>query len=137
MNLFWIDRLGSLASLACAAHCVIMAALPALITVAEVGHDDHGHHGEQALIEWAFFGLAFLFAVGAAVLGFRRHRTWWVAAGFVVGVPILAAGRVGEAMHIEGVGFGLTVLGGLVLASSHILSIRRLRAVDDDCCASP
>lgn len=137
MNLFWIDRFGSVASMACAAHCVIVAALPTLLAVAEAGHDEHGHHGEHALIEWVFFGVASLLAVGAGIFGYRRHRTWWVAAGFVVGIPILAAGRLGEAFHIEGVGFGLTVLGGLILASSHIVSLRRLRAVEDDCCAAP
>ncbi|HCH62412.1 MAG TPA: hypothetical protein DFR83_06385 [Deltaproteobacteria bacterium] len=137
MNIFWLDRFGSLASIACAAHCIIMAALPSLVSAVEFGHGDHGHHDEYALIEWVFFGLASVLAIGAAIIGYRRHQTWWVAAGFVVGLPILVAGRMGEAFHMEGIGFGLTVLGGVVLAGSHIMSLRRHKAVADSCCAEP
>ena len=134
MNILWMDRFGSLASMACAAHCVVMAVLPSLFTVVEAGHHGHDGHGEHALLEWAFFGLASLFALGAAIIGYRSHRTWWIAAGFAVGLPVLAAGRLGEAFHIEGVGFGLTVLGGVILTTSHLLSIRQCKRSQDSCC---
>jgi hypothetical protein len=135
MNILWMDRFGSLASMACAAHCVVMAAIPSLFAVAEAGHHGHhGHDGEQALLEWAFFGVASVFAAGAAIVGYRSHRTWWIAAGFGLGLPVLAAGRLGEAFHIEGVGFGLTVLGGVILASSHLLSIRQCKRAQNSCC---
>ena len=128
MNPGWMDRLGSLASFACAMHCLILAAVPSLVSALGLGREGH----EQ--VEWVTFAFAVCFGLGAAVWGYRRHRVRWISAGLGGGIVVLFAGRLGEVFHISGVGFGLTVLGGMLLAGFHLLSLRQLRTVEASCC---
>jgi len=128
MNILWVDRFGGFASTMCAAHCLLVAAAPSLFVLLGVTHDGH------AAFEWSFFILAAIFAVGAAVAGYRRHQNKWTVAGFALALPLLAAGRFGEAFHLHDYGFALTVSGGLLLATAHIRSLWQTRTAIDSCC---
>ncbi|CAN0459862.1 unnamed protein product, partial [Ectocarpus fasciculatus] len=113
----WMDRLGSVASAACAAHCLMLAVLPSLI--ATLGLSVLSHEA----FEWGFFALAVGFAIVSGVLAYRLHRTRWVLAGFGAGVLILLAGRLGEALALYEGGAIVAVLGGALLATSHLVSL--------------
>ena len=121
MNTLWMDRLGSVASATCAAHCLLFAALPSLISLLGL------HFLAHEAFEWGFFVLAVSFAIAAGMSGYRTHRNVWLFAGFGVGVLVLIAGRLGEALALyEGGGF-VAILGGSILVASHLMSLRRAR----------
>ncbi len=121
MNTTWTDRLGSVASTACAAHCFVLAVVPSLISA--LGLTVLAHEA----FEWGFFALAISFALVAAVVGYQSHRTRWLMAGFGVGILVLTAGRLGEALALYEGGAALAVIGGSILVVSHLLSLRQAR----------
>lgn len=118
----WFDRLGSVASATFAVHCMTLSLAPALVSVLGLGIL------ANELFEWGFFVAAVGFAIVAAVLGYRTHRTAWVIGGFAFGILVLAVGRFGEAFGLIEGGVGLAVLGGGVLVASHLASLRRTHA---------
>ena len=121
MNPFWMDRLGSVASATCAAHCLLFAALPSLISLLGL------HFLAHEAFEWGFFILAVSFALAAGVGGYRNHRNVWLFGGFAVGILVLITGRLGEALELyEGGGF-VAIAGGSILVASHLTSLRRAR----------
>lgn len=123
----WVDRLGGVASAACAVHCLALSAVPALIPMLGLGVLSH------EAFEWAFSSVALGLALVAAVLGYRVHRTPWVLAGFGVGMLVLLMGRVGEALELYGGGGLLAVFGGALLVVSHVASARRTVACSGAC----
>ena len=118
MDMVWMDRLGGVASATCAVHCLVLSFAPALVALLglELFADE--------LFEWAFFGTALVFALLAAVVGYSGHRTWWVAAGFGVGMGTLIAGRLGEALELFEGGGVVSIVGGALLLASHLASLR-------------
>jgi len=122
----WMNRLGGVASTACAAHCVVMAAAPALVSAVGLGLPHEA-------FEWGLCALAVCFASVAAVQGYLNHRTWWGPAGFGAGVLVLLAGRLSEALALHG-GVFLAVGGGGLLVACHAVSLRRARAAQEACC---
>ena len=123
----WIDRLGGLASSACAIHCFVMALVPAALSF--VGLEVLANEA----FEWGFFTAAICFAAVAAVVGYRAHNTWWVLAGFGAGALVLSAGRFGEAFALHEAGALLSISGGVLLLLTHLASISRTRACCDPC----
>ena len=123
-----LDRLGSVASASCALHCLTLSLAPALVGVLGV------EFLANEAVEWGLFASAVLFAVAAASLGFRAHRDVRVLGGFAVGLVVLSAARLGEALDLFGGTLVLAVVGGGTLVASHLLSARRLRACREDCC---
>jgi len=123
-----VDRVGAFASAACAVHCVLGAALPGALAAmglgALLGHE----------IEWALSGAAALFALVALAVGWRRHRSWWIAAAFGLGVVCLGLARALEALHAHELGIALGVVAGAVLVASHATSHRACRRAADGCC---
>lgn len=113
----WMDRLGGAASTACVTHCLAMAAAPALFPLLGLGFLS----GE--LSEWGFTILATCFALLAAWLGFRSHRSLRIEAGFGVGIALLLAGRLGEELGGHGLGLALSLAGGGLLAVTHLISL--------------
>lgn len=81
------DRFGALASGLCAVHCAATALAPALFVLA----------GLELLLsesaEWTFTALALLFASGALLFGWRRHRSVPVASVFALGILGLLLSR--------------------------------------------
>ena len=67
------------------------------------------------------------FALAAAVISYQSSRTRWLLAGFGAGIIVIVAGRLGEALALYEGGAALSVLGGVLLAASHVASIRQAR----------
>tara|TARA_B100000029_G_scaffold397403_1_gene395684 strand:- start:205 stop:582 length:378 start_codon:yes stop_codon:yes gene_type:complete len=124
-----MDRTGSVASATCAAHCLILSAAPALLSL--LGLEFLRHEA----FEWGLFGLALSVAALAAGLGYRVHRSPWVLGSFGAGMAVLLAGRLGEALALyEGAGL-LAILGGLLLVVCHLRNIGSIRACKASCCS--
>lgn len=121
MSLWWVDRIGGVASAICALHCLVLSFAPSIIAALDLGAIA-GHE-----VEWALFLSAVGLAVAAAATGFATHRTWWVLVGFSLGIVVLCAGRAMEVFGQEG-GGSLAVVGGVMLVASHLSSAR--------CCAA-
>jgi hypothetical protein len=122
-----MDRLGGLASAACAMHCLTMAFAPALISLVGLGFL------ADESFEWGLFVTAVGFAFAAAIFGYRVHRTWWVPAGFGIGILVLMAGRLGEAMQLYEGGAIVAITGGSLLLTTHVASAVRTRACREAC----
>jgi hypothetical protein len=83
----WTDRMGSFASSICALHCAICGLLPVVFTALGLGFL-LGHEAE-----WILSITAISLGLGALVLGWRQHRSGWVAGLLVVGIVGLLASR--------------------------------------------
>ena len=125
----FLDRMGSVASASCALHCLTLSLAPALLGVLSI------EFLANEAVEWGLFASAVVFAVLAAVLGFRVHRDTRVLGGFGVGLAALSAARLGEALALFEGTLVLAVLGGGVLVASHLASARQLRACRKECCS--
>lgn len=124
-----LDRIGSVASASCALHCLTLSLAPALLGVLSI------EFLANEAVEWGLFASAVIFAVVAAVLGFRVHKNTRVLGGFAVGLVALTAARLGEALGLFEGTLVLAVLGGGVLVASHLTSARQLRACRKACCS--
>ena len=113
----FLDRLGVAASVTCAVHCAatpfLMAAFPAL-----------GFIGDER-VEWLLF--ASVAAIGLLSLlpsYLRRHHDPKPLILFAIGVTVLIFART-QTGPLE---TALSVGGALVVASGHLLNLRRTRA---------
>lgn len=115
-----IDRLGLVASTACALHCAATALVPTALTVL----------GASALLdheaEWVFTFVAVGVASLALVLRWRKRGISGATLGLAVGIAGLLAARLLEDMGGHGHGFtvGLSVLSGGALVTGHLLNLR-------------
>jgi hypothetical protein len=128
MNSITLDRLGGVASASCALHCLMTGLAPALIALLGV------EFLANEAVEWGLFAAASVFAITAAVLGFRVHRSSAVLLGFSLGLASLITARVGEAMHLFEGTLIFAVLGGVILVVSHVVSARRTKSCQKPCC---
>ncbi|MBJ94846.1 MAG: hypothetical protein CMP23_10300 [Rickettsiales bacterium] len=130
MKFSWIDQAGTIASATCAAHCLLLSVAPALLSL--LGLELLKHEA----LEWGLFAIALSIAGLAGALGYRVHRSSWVLGSFGVGIAVLVAGRMGEALELyEGAGM-LAIVGGLLLVASHLKNIGSIRACQEPCCDS-
>ncbi len=128
MTQIWIDRTGSVASATCAAHCLLLSAAPALLSLLGL------EFLRNEALEWGLFAVALSVAALAAGLGYRVHHNLWVLGSFATGIAVLVAGRLGEALELyEGAGL-LAILGGVLLVVSHFRNIGSIRACKAACC---
>jgi hypothetical protein len=119
-----IDRLGALASGACAVHCVLSAILPEALAAVGLG----ALLGQE--LEWCFTFAALVFAATALSVGWRKHRSRPVVALLGGGIVALLLAHLLEGAG-EMVCISLSVLGGALLVTGHLSNIRasrRLRA---------
>ena len=88
-----VDVLGKFASGICAVHCALCAFLPGIFALIGleilVGHE----------AEWGFTIVAITFALGAMLLGFKRHQSPRIALLFAVGIIGLLGSRFLEEME--------------------------------------
>jgi hypothetical protein len=117
-----IDRLGTLASGACAVHCALSAILPEAIAAVGLGAL-LGHE-----LEWGFTFAALVFAATALPLGWRKHRSRPVVALLAGGIVALLLARVLEGAG-EMVCISLSIVGGALLVTGHLSNIRASRRV--------
>jgi hypothetical protein len=121
------DRIGISASTLCLIHCLLtplmMGALP-LLNLS--GLLDQRVHQVLAVIIVLTCGLAL-------IPGFRRHRRFAPLGVAVLGLALLFSGAF---MHAPGWGHELeaplTIAGGVVMVSAHLLNLRFTRRCD--CC---
>lgn len=117
-----LDRSGASVSALCAIHCAATPLLSSLLPLIGLGllADERA---EMALITTSG-----LLAASSFWLGSQVHRSRLVAALLLAGFLLLASGRVAERGDCEATGMALAVVGGLGIASAHLLSLRRLLA---------
>lgn len=122
-----VDRFGTLASSACAVHCVLSASLPEAL----------GAFGLGALLghgaEWGFTLVAIVFAAAALLLGWRRHRSLRVVSILGAGITALLLARLLEEVGGRAGGTALGVLAGLTLVVGHLSNIRASRRIGLGC----
>ncbi len=116
------DRIGILASAVCLVHCLFLPLLvPLLPLLAGVAEVESVHEGLLVFLT--------LCALLAFVPGFRAHRIGSVLAFGGLGVVLLALGVIAHDWDpLSGLDTPLTVIGGLVLVSTHLINIRLCRA---------
>ena len=127
MNPLTLDRLGSVASASCAIHCLTMALAPALVAILGI------EILASEAVEWGLFGAAVVFALSAAFFGYRLHRDTRVLGGFGLGLALLSAARLGEALDLFAGTLVLALLGGGLLVATHVLSSRWIHACSEAC----
>jgi hypothetical protein len=115
-----IDRLGALASGACAVHCMLSGILPEALAAVGLGAL-LGHE-----FEWGFTLAALVLAAGAMNLGWRKHRSRPVVALLGGGIVALVFARLLEDAG-EMVCISLSIVGGTLLVTGHFSNIRASR----------
>lgn len=108
------------ASGACAVHCLLVAWAPNLLVA--LGLATMATHE----VEWGLTLLAFGFASWALVVGWRRHRSWAIAAAFAAGLAGLLAARWLEETGREA-GAAVAIFAGGALAIAHMANARAHR----------
>ena len=82
-----VDKLGAVASSICAVHCALFGFLPIVFTALGLSFL-MGHEAE-----WVFTSIAIVFALGALVLAWRRHRSVRVIGLLALGIVGLLVSR--------------------------------------------
>lgn len=138
-----VDKAGAVASSVCALHCAACALLPAAF----------GSLGFGVLfdpqVEMTFTAIAIIFALGALILGWQRHRSLSVASLLFIGVLGLLISRgievtsadhhgshhVHEETNDTGFshhyGSAIGIVAGLFLLTGHIRNHRAIRCCMD------
>jgi hypothetical protein len=117
-----IDRLGVLASGACAVHCVLSGLVPEALAAAGVGAL-LGHE-----FEWGFMLAALVFAGAALVTGWQKHRSLLVVALLAGGISALLLARLLEGAS-DVVCMSVSTVAGALLVAGHISNIYASRRV--------
>jgi hypothetical protein len=118
-----VDRLGALASFACAVHCVLTGVAIGFLSVAGLGF----LAGPEADI--AFLVAAVLIGGLAVWQGYRRHRSFLPASLYVGGLLLVIVGHFvighGDAGHGNRLVTSLlAAVGGLMLVVFHFVNMR-------------
>ncbi len=117
-----LDRVGVCASALCAVHCILTGLAMGFLAVAGL------EFISEPIVEFAFVGTAFLVGGFAVFHGKRQHHSWLPASVFVAGLgSIVLSHFLGHGGH-DGTrnlaGTILAVLGGLLIASFHIVNLK-------------
>lgn len=113
-----VDTLGAVASSLCAAHCASAAIAPSLLVALGLGA------AVGPAFEWGFTGLAVAMAAVSVLLGWRRHRTRWIATLLIGGIIGLIVGRLVEVAGLHELGTAIAVSSGLALVVGHLAGLR-------------
>jgi hypothetical protein len=118
------DRVGVVASTLCAVHCIGTAVLAGVSGVGAVFADER--------VEVGFCVCAVSIALAALVRGWRRHRFWMPGSVGSSGIVLLLTARCTrlESSVTETI---LSVAGGALLITAHVLNIQRLRQAGSCC----
>ncbi|MEM9072777.1 MAG: MerC domain-containing protein [Myxococcota bacterium] len=117
-----VDKLGVVASTACAVHCATSALVPTVLGALGLG----ALLGHEA--EWGFTVVAILLAAAALWQGWRAHRSVPLALTFGAGIAGLLLSRGVEEAGIHGAGPIIGILAGAALVVGHVMNIRAHRA---------
>jgi hypothetical protein len=118
----YVDVFGTIASLTCAIHCVLMPVVATSLPLLGLGFLAR----EGAEVALSIFS-AMLATLGL-VLGFRRHRSHRALVFLPAAIALFGLGQVAERSGWERACVPCLVGGGLLLATAHILNQRLCRA---------
>ena len=118
------DRVGVVASTLCAVHCLATTLVLGLAGVRTIFADER--------VEMAFSVCAIALALAALVRGSLRHRRRMPPAIGVSGMVLLLIARCAD-LETANLEVALSVLGGGVLVTAHLLNIQALRRVGACC----
>ena len=125
----WIDRLGICASVGCGLHCAALTVVILLYPTLWL-HRGLRSSGFWEALWWTELGLlvlAWLFALLAAWLAWRRDRSLLLPGLAIIGLGILTL-TIASPFHGRSPWISaLALVGGLLLASAHGLNLRRSR----------
>lgn len=122
-----LDKVGAIASFVCAVHCLLTGVALGILSIVGLGFF------ASPWVDRTFISIAFLVGAAAAWHGYRKHGSTIPALMFVVGLAMVLWSRFGVAhdhggTHSGGlahtVGTVLSVIGGLLLVSFHIVNMR-------------
>ncbi len=117
-----LDTSGASASILCALHCALTPMVLTLLPAIGLGIlADEG-------VEIALMSLSAMLGMVSLTLSFRAHRSPKALGILVVGLCLLALGRITEEGNHEPIGIPLVVGGGLVVAASHLVNRRLCRS---------
>ncbi len=121
----WLDRLGVSASAICVVHCVALTAAVAIWPALWMRQRVAGVDVRWLLVaEYGLAALSVLFAVSAALAGWRRHHRLLPGALLGAGIVMLAVGVFSRLHVVPGWGTALVVTGGIALVTGHSLNLR-------------
>ena len=119
VNRSFFDQLGSLVSITCVVHCILVALVPGVLAA----------RGSSSLLgeplEWAFTLGAVAIGLTAAVQGWRRHHSRPILTGILVGCSLLLVARGAEVGDVDMPSYLIAVLGGMLLVGSHMANMQR------------
>ena len=122
-----LDRIGVVASCACAVHCALMPALLGLLPLVGLGWL------AEERTEWILVCASSAVGVTSLLPSYlRQHRRASPSATFAGGMALIVAGRVLFEAR-AGVEAASVVSGAVLVASAHFLNRRLCRS----CCAAP
>ena len=117
-----MDHAGIVASTVCAIHCVLVAALPSLLSGLGLG----ALIGHEA--EWAFTSIAIGIAAFMLVITWRRNGPRSVKVLLAAGIVGLLGARFAEELEaVHELGMAIGIAAGALLVAGHIISIRANR----------
>jgi hypothetical protein len=124
----WLDRLGVGVGLACAVHCLAMPLLVGVLPLLGLAFV------AEERFEWAVIGSIVILATASALWGYQKHRALRVVMSFAGAIGILGLGLWIE--QSADWGRYVVILGGLGVATAHLLSARLCSRCEDDedCC---
>jgi hypothetical protein len=111
-----LDSMGATASLTCAAHCALMPMVVTLLPLVGLGFL------ANEKIEWLLVASSATLGLTSLCLGFRKHKRRRTLAILAIGLAFLALGRISEERHLGGWSVIVVVLGGSIVAASHLIN---------------
>lgn len=134
------DGLGASVSFVCALHCaalpLVFGLLPGVqMALQSVNHEWHGlaqfllwtHDIERLVV-----GVVLVYASLVLGIGFRRHGQRKVLAVGAAAAALMAAGAFGHWHGEDLFHVALQVLGGVGIATAHVLNLRALHRIDPE-----
>ncbi|NKI33553.1 MerC family mercury resistance protein [Wenzhouxiangella sp. XN79A] len=125
----WIDRLGICASVGCGLHCAVLTVVILMYPTLWL-HRGLRSSGFWEALWWTELGLlvlAWLFALLAAWLAWRRDRSLLIPGLAIIGSGILTL-TIASPFHGRSPWISaLALFGGLLVASAHVLNLWRTR----------
>jgi len=112
------DRIGMVGSMLCALHCAMLPLMLALAPSLGLGAFAGADFDQMMAVFAGVLGITSL------SLGFRRHRAFRAWALLIPGLAMLGAGSFTSLHDHSGLHVGLMTLGGLCIATAHLLNLR-------------
>lgn len=130
---FVLDRIGAVASLICAVHCLLVGVALSVLSVLGLGFLGN------PTAELTFFSVAIVVGGLAVYAGYRHHRSKVPAIFFGLGVTLVAVSHFVLGKHDHSAAQDslattlLSVCGGFLLVLFHVLNTRMSRRCHGGC----